>query len=128
MTGEVEHPESGALLTFAGVVRSETNDAGQPLLALEYTAYEPMALAEMQRIVEQTAAEFDLNGVRFVHRLGTLAVGEASVLAVVSSGHRAAGFDACRALIERLKESVPIFKREIWADGSRTWVEGDASS
>ena len=128
LTAEIERPESGALATFAGVVRGETSDAGQTLLALEYTAYESMALAEMQRIMDAAAAKYGLNGARLVHRLGTLSIGEASVIAVVSSGHRAEAFDACREMIEELKVRVPIFKREIWADGSRSWVEGEVPS
>ncbi|MFO0840451.1 MAG: molybdenum cofactor biosynthesis protein MoaE [Phycisphaerae bacterium] len=123
MTRQVEHSGIGAVASFVGVVRSETNSAGARLAALEYTAYEAMAVGEMRRIAEQTAARYAIHAARLAHRLGRLDIGTASVAVVVSAPHRAAAFDACREIIEELKRSVPIFKREIWAEGAATWVE-----
>lgn len=124
LTREVEDAYIGAIATFVGVVRRETSAAGRELEALEYSGYEPMALAEMRKIRAAAAGRFDLHAACLVHRLGRLAVGEASVAVVVSSGHRVAAFDACRAMIEELKKSVPIFKQEIWKGGTTNWVEG----
>jgi len=116
-------PESGALGVFAGVVRAETNADGLALSALEYSAYEPMALAEMNRIITETAERVPLNGALLVHRLGCLKIGEASVVIAVSTAHRAESFEACREMIEQLKVRVPIFKKELWAGGAHTWVD-----
>ncbi len=117
-----QSPRAGAVATFVGTVRAERGPEGRELAALEYTAYEPMALRQMRRIVEEVAAQHDTQAVRAAHRLGVLRVGEASVIVVVSAPHRAAAFDACRAVIERLKTDVPIFKQEHWTDGGRSWV------
>ena len=122
LTREVEAPRVGAISTFIGVVRSENREDGAPLTALEYTAHEPMALAEMRRLSEEIAAAHAISAVRAVHLLGTLTIGEASVAVVVSAPHRAAALAACREIIERLKADAPIFKREIWQDGMATWV------
>ncbi|TWT41678.1 Molybdopterin synthase catalytic subunit 1 [Phycisphaerae bacterium RAS1] len=119
---EIAATQVGAVATFVGLVREEQDASGRALIALEYSAYEPMALVEMGAIVEAVTSARPLHAVRLVHRLGRLAIGEASVAALVSSPHRADAFDACRELIERLKQSVPIFKKEIWADGGATWV------
>lgn len=120
---DVNCPTSGALASFLGVVRAETDTSGRALAALDYTAYEVMAGEQLERLAREALSEFGLDGVRLVHRLGRLSIGEASVAVVTSAAHRAAAFDACRALIERLKADVPIFKREIWTDGSHSWVE-----
>lgn len=119
---EIASAPVGAVATFLGVVRDESNSSGKPLVALEYSAYEPMAVVEMTRIVETVATSQSVHAARLVHRLGRLAIGEASVAAAVAAPHRAAAFDACRELIEQLKKTVPIFKKEIWADGAATWV------
>jgi molybdopterin synthase catalytic subunit len=113
----------GAVATFAGLVREETAADGSLLRALEYTAYEPMARGEMQRVCDAALKDFAVQRVVLVHRLGTLRIGEASVAVVVSAAHRGAALDACRAVIEGLKASVPIFKREVWASGATSWVE-----
>lgn len=114
----------GAIATFAGVVRPETNPDGQSLRYLEYTAHERMAERELSRIAAELAERDDVSIIRIVHRLGRLALGEASAIIVVAAPHRAAAFEVCREAIERIKESVPIFKREIWATGEPTWVNG----
>jgi molybdopterin synthase catalytic subunit len=122
---DVSDPGAGAVAAFVGVVRAETNRAGAPLAALEYTAYEPMALREMDKLCTAARERFALHGVRLVHRLGALRIGEPSVAVAASAAHRQAALDACGWIMEELKRSVPIFKRECWADGSRTWVESD---
>lgn len=122
LAAEVAHDGVGAFATFVGVVRAEKNAAGQALLALDYTAHEKMALSEMHRIGSEVADRFPIHAARIVHRLGTLRIGEASIAIIVASPHRAAAFDACREMIERIKADVPIFKRELWSGGEATWV------
>jgi molybdopterin converting factor subunit 1 len=121
---EVADPESGAAAVFLGVVRAESSPTGQPLEALEYTAYETMALTEMDRLCAAARQRHALRAVRLVHRLGVLPVGEPSVAVVVSAAHRAEALEACRTLIEELKQDVPIFKKEIRPGGAESWVDG----
>lgn len=121
---EVVDAESGAVAAFVGVVRVERGPAGQPLEALEYTAYESMALTEMDRLCAAARQRYAVRAVRLVHRLGVLPLGEPSVAVVVSAAHRAEALEACRALMEDLKRDVPIFKREIWLGGAESWVNG----
>lgn len=123
LAAELDRPETGAIASFVGVVRAERDAAGRELAALEYTAYETMAAELMQSLCQRAMSEHAVSGVRLVHRLGRLGVGEASVVVVAAAAHRAAAFDACRALIEQLKQDVPIFKRELWQDGSASWVD-----
>lgn len=122
----VAHPAAGAIALFVGTVRAETSAAGAPLEALEYTAYEAMAFEEMLRLVRAARERRPDARAVLVHRLGVLRIGEASVACVAAAPHRAEAFDLCRALIEELKARVPIFKREIWSDGARSWVEPGA--
>lgn len=118
----VEAVAHGAGCLFVGVVRAETDPGGRTLVALEYSAYEAMAVAELRRIAGDALAAHGAGAIRVVHRLGRLAIGEASVAVAVGGGHRAETFAACRDAIERLKQDVPIFKREVWDDGGHTWV------
>jgi len=106
----VLHPGAGGVDVFLGVVRDVSE--GAPVEVLEYSAYVPMARAEMARIAQEIAAE--LPGVRLaaLHRIGTLRVGEVAVVCAASAPHRAEAFDACRRLIDRVKARVPIWKRE----------------
>jgi MoaE-MoaD fusion protein len=120
---EVAHQTNGAVCAFLGVVRAEKSALGQELHALEYTAYDAMAIAEMERILAAVVDDGEISTAIVVHRLGILTVGEASIAVVVASPHRAESFEVCRGLIEQVKASVPIFKREIWADQSQTWVD-----
>jgi molybdopterin synthase catalytic subunit len=115
----VQHAGAGALCVFVGTVRDQ-ND-GRPVVRLEYEAYSSMALAEMERIVEGIAAE--VHGVRLavVHRTGRLAVGEVAVVCAASAPHRDEAYRACRALIDRVKARVPIWKREHGPAGAY-WV------
>jgi molybdopterin synthase catalytic subunit len=114
----------GALCLFAGVVRNENQ--GQPTTAIEYEAYGPMAESEMAKIASGLAREFPEVRVRLAHRVGRLAVGETSVAIVAVSPHRAEAFAACRAAIDRVKATVPIWKKEFHPDGSSDWVDPTA--
>jgi molybdopterin synthase catalytic subunit len=111
----------GAVCFFVGVVRNENR--GRAVLRLEYEAYEEMALPLMEEIAADTARRFPVTDVRLVHRLGRLEIGEASVAVAVSSPHRAEAFAACRFAIDTLKAQVPIWKKELYADGSE-WLDG----
>ncbi len=112
---------AGAVLTFCGVVRDE--HLGRTVRSIEYHAYEEMAASEMERIAEEACSRWPGIAIDIVHRIGELRVGEASVLIAVSSPHRAEGFAALRFAIDKLKESVPIWKKEIYTDGY-SWIEG----
>lgn len=111
----------GALALFVGVVRNE--NGGRPVLHLEYEAYEEMALAEMEAIEAEARRRWPVTDVRIVHRLGRMEIGEASVAIAVASPHRAEAFEACRHAIDTLKKTVPIWKKEFYADGA-VWLEG----
>ena len=111
----------GAMCVFVGVVRDESE--GLPTVALEYEAYGPMAESELERIAAELSGEWPGARVRIRHRVGRLAVGEASVAIVATAPHREEAFAACRAAIERIKKTVPIWKREIRPDGSSEWVD-----
>jgi molybdopterin synthase catalytic subunit len=114
--------EDGALVIFDGVVRNNTR--GRRTLYLDYTAYETMALLEMNRLVEEARQKFPVREVALRHRLGRLEIGETSVLIVVASAHRGAAFDACRWMIDTLKKTVPIWKKEYFEDGA-VWSDGE---
>eukprot|EP00434_Breviolum_minutum_P027427 symbB.v1.2.024247.t1/scaffold2272.1/size83748/4 len=118
---KVSDTACGAITTFSGTTRD--NFEGKEVVHLEYEAYEPMALKEMDRILQEVLDGACGSGVRRVacaHRLGVVPLGESSVLIAVASEHRAEGFDACRYIIDTLKAKVPIWKKEIYADGE-TW-------
>jgi molybdopterin synthase catalytic subunit len=108
-----------ANFVFIGTVRNATK--GKPVMRLEFEAYEPMALAEMLKIAEQAKVKFGAKKIALHHRIGTLQIGEAAVVIAVSAPHRAAAFDACRYCIDTLKQTVPIWKKEIFEDGE-VWV------
>ncbi len=112
----------GAVCVFDGIVRDNTR--GRATLHLDYEAYEEMALRQMRMLREEAITRFGVREVAIVHRLGRLAVGETSVLIAVASAHRAAAFDACRHLIDTLKKTVPIWKREQFVDGA-VWADGE---
>lgn len=119
---ELKHGEDGAALVFEGVVRNQTH--GRQTLYLDYEAYEEMALQEMEALAAKSLQQFQIRDVALVHRLGRLEIGETSVLVAVASAHRAAAFDACRWLIDTLKRTVPIWKKEHFADGA-IWADGE---
>lgn len=113
---------AGAVAVFVGTARNSSSaHPGNEVMRLEYEAYVPMAEEQMRFIAEEAAGEFGLLNVVVHHRVGTLAIGEAAVVVVVASPHRAAAFDGCRYVIEELKKRVPIWKKEIFNDGSE-WV------
>jgi molybdopterin synthase catalytic subunit len=114
-------PADGALALFTGVVRNE--NAGRAVLHLEYEAYEEMALTEMETIADEARRRWPITAIRIVHRLGRMAIGETSVAVAVASPHRAEAFEACRFAIDTLKRTVPIWKKEFYADGA-VWLEG----
>jgi molybdopterin synthase catalytic subunit len=114
-------PADGALCLFAGVVRNE--NGGRAVLRLEYEAYEEMALPLMAELEAEARRRWRVTDVRVIHRLGRLQIGEQSVAVAVASPHRAEAFEACRYLIDTLKATVPIWKREFYADGA-VWLEG----
>jgi molybdopterin synthase catalytic subunit len=111
----------GALVIFEGVVRDNARD--KAVRYLEYEAYEPMALKKMQEVGELAKEKWDIRDIAIVHRLGHLDIGECSTLVVVASAHRVAAFDACRYAIDTIKQIVPIWKKEFYADGE-VWIEG----
>ena len=146
LAAAVKAPPDGAVVVFEGIVRNHSggprsNSASSPgiqrgqsaplerggreTLYLEYEAYEPMALAKMKEIAAEMRDKFPVDRVAVVHRLGRLEIGETSVLIAVSSAHRAAAFEACRWGIDTLKRTVPIWKKEYFADGA-VWAEGEA--
>ena len=114
-------PSDGGVCVFAGVVRNE--NAGRPTVRIEYQAYGAMAEAEMERIAEGLRLDFPAARVAMRHRTGTLEVGDVSVAILAAAPHRAEAFAACRAAIDRIKTTVPIWKREIRPDGTSEWVD-----
>jgi len=119
---QVRADGDGAVATFDGCVRNHSH--GRATLYLEYEAYEAMALAKMQEIAAYIHANYAIRKIAIVHRLGRLEIGETSVFIAVSAAHRAAAFDACRYAIDTLKKTVPIWKKEFFADGA-VWVDGE---
>lgn len=116
-----DDPANGAVVVMSGTVRNQTD--GQPVVFLEYQAYEPMALAIFRQIATEIRASWpDTNRVVIHHRIGKLHVGEISVLVAVGCPHRSEAFAACRYAIDTLKHHAPIWKKEHGADGSSNWV------
>ncbi len=120
LTEAVRRPDCGAVVTFLGTVRDLTD--GKVTVALDYEAYPGMAEKKLAEIERETRERWPIGELLMVHRTGHLQVGEVSVAVAVSCPHRAQAFEACRYAIDRLKELVPIWKKENWADGSTEWV------
>ncbi len=118
----MERPEDGAIVIFDGIVRNHSR--GRKTRYLEYEAYESMALRLMEGLAGQALEKFPVRNIALVHRLGHLEIGESSVLIVVFSAHRGAAFDACRWIIDTLKKTVPIYKKEFFEDGA-VWADGE---
>jgi len=116
----VRDRSAGGIALFLGVVRD--HHAGKPVERLDYEAYRELAEKEMRRILAALMAEHEGTRIAAVHRVGELAVGDIAVVVAASSAHRAAAFDACREAIDRIKETVPIWKKEWAPDGSALWV------
>lgn len=121
LLGHVTDPEHGGTVVFSGTTR---RDAGHDeVVALDYEAYAEMALPEMERIAREAQARYGAR-VAVAHRTGRVAVGEPSVIVAAAAGHRPAAFAACRHVIDALKDTVPIWKREVRADGRTAWQDG----
>ncbi len=112
-------PASGAVDVFIGTTRDHA--AGRSVRSLDYEAHETMALREVEKIVVVARERWKVSGIAVIHRLGRVDVGEASVVIAVSAAHRAEAFDACRYVIDTLKQTVPIWKREEFTDGTSEW-------
>ncbi|MGH7934564.1 MAG: molybdenum cofactor biosynthesis protein MoaE [Candidatus Binataceae bacterium] len=115
----VAHPGAGATVTFAGTTRQD--NAGRRVIRLEYEAYESMALSEMRRLAREAGERWKIARIAIQHRIGFVDIGETSVAIAVSAPHRAEAFDACRFAIDRLKEIVPIWKKEYF-EGGVVWI------
>jgi molybdopterin synthase catalytic subunit len=118
----LKHPADGATVVFDGIVRDNTR--GRRTLFLDYEAYGEMALKQMKSLAAESRTRFGVRAVSIVHRLGRLEIGETSVLIVVASAHRGVAFDACRWIIDSLKKTVPIWKKEYFEDGA-VWADGE---
>lgn len=118
----IKRGSDGAVVVFEGIVRD--NSRGRRTLYLDYEAYQPMAQNQLDALVNEALAKFAIRDVRLVHRIGRMEIGETSVLIVVASAHRGAAFDACRWLIDTLKRTVPIWKKEYFEDGA-VWADGE---
>jgi len=118
----LKHPEDGAVAIFDGIVRNHSR--GRRTLYLDYTSYEAMALRQMEQLAQRALSNYAIRDVRLLHRLGRLQIGETSVYIAVAAPHRVAAFDACRWLIDSLKQTVPIWKKEYFADGA-VWADGE---
>jgi MoaE-MoaD fusion protein len=119
----VASPETGAIVTFVGTVRN--NARGRTVVSLDYEAYPPAAERMLRQIGDEIQERWSIEACAIIHRIGHLAVGEASVAIAVSSAHRGDAFDACRYAIDRIKEIVPIWKKEFYEDGE-TWIGSEA--
>ena len=119
---KLKMPEDGAAVIFDGVVRNHTR--GRRTLYLDYEAYEAMALKKMQGLAEEARSRFAIRQIAILHRLGRLEIGETSVLIVVAAAHRGPAFEACRWIIDTLKKTVPIWKKEYFEDGA-VWADGE---
>jgi molybdopterin synthase catalytic subunit/molybdopterin converting factor small subunit len=122
VTARIKQPADGAVVVFDGIVRNHSR--GRRTLFLEYEAYEGMAVRQMEALISQALAQFEIRDAFIVHRLGRIEIGESSVMIAVASAHRAAAFEACRWLIDTLKRTVPIWKKEVFEDGA-VWADGE---
>jgi len=115
----VADPEAGGVVSFTGLVRAQ--DGGRGVTELEYSAH-PSALAALEQVVRTIAADLDVIGLAAVHRTGLLAIGDVAVVVAASAAHREEAFEAARRLIDDLKATVPIWKRQVFTDGEQQWV------
>ncbi len=122
LLAELKVGDDGAVVIFDGIVRNNTR--GRRTLYLEYESYREMAEMQLQQLAERARAMFEIRDLRIIHRLGRLEIGETSVWSAVASAHRAAAFDACRWIIDTLKKTVPIWKKEFFEDGA-VWADGE---
>jgi molybdopterin synthase catalytic subunit len=121
----VSDPRAGGIAVFLGASRAERNPQGRELAALDYEAYGDMAAAQLRELAATARQRWPIVKLALLHRTGRVALAEPSVIVAVSSPHRGEAFEACRWLIDTLKEKVAIWKKEVWTDGSGTWkMEG----
>jgi molybdopterin synthase catalytic subunit len=118
----IKRGSDGAVAIFEGIVRDNTR--GRRTLYLDYEAYQPMAQNQLDALVTEALSKFPVRDIRIVHRIGRMEISDTSVLIVVASAHRGAAFDACRWLIDTLKKTVPIWKKEYFEDGA-VWADGE---
>ena len=118
---QASHSAAGAVATFVGQVRDHDPSVAGRVVALEYSAH-PDAADVLRRLAEKAATDPDVLGLAVSHRVGRLGVGEPAIVAAVATAHRAEAFEVCRALVESVKAELPVWKREILADGSHHWV------
>ena len=119
VTEQVRRESNGAVVTFLGTTRD--NFEGKRVVTLEYEAFEEMAVKELEKVRQELIAEFGIEDVAISHRIGRVDIGEISLVVAVASPHRKEAFFACHQAVDRLKETVPIWKKEVYEDGSR-WV------
>jgi molybdopterin synthase catalytic subunit len=119
VTAKVRRDTNGAVVTFLGTTRD--NFEGKTVLTLEYEAFDEMAVKKLEEVRQELMAEFGLDQIAISHRIGTVGIGEISLIIAVGSPHRKEAFYACHAAVDRIKEVVPIWKKEVYQDGSR-WV------
>jgi molybdopterin synthase catalytic subunit len=117
----VRRDDAGAIALFYGIVRNE--NLGRAVQYLEYDAYPEMAIKKMREVADEVRARFPIAEIGVLHRTGRLEIGETSLLVAVSSGHRREAFEACHYAVDRIKQIVPVWKKEVWEDGSE-WIEG----
>ncbi|WP_013630251.1 molybdenum cofactor biosynthesis protein MoaE [Rubinisphaera brasiliensis] len=120
LTEAVRSPLCGAVVSFLGTVRELTQ--GRQTTYLEYDAYAPMAESELRKLAEQAAEKWGLHAVAITHRLGALDLGDIAVAVAVSSPHRREAFEAASEIMSVMKQTVPIWKKETWADGETEWI------
>ncbi len=122
LTDAVRADESGAVTLFYGVARN--NNEGRAVRALEYEAHDTLAEKKLREVGDEVLKRFDITGIGVHHRTGHIEIGETSLLVAVSSAHRREAFEACQFAVDRIKETVPIWKKEIWVEGGGDWVAG----
>ncbi len=119
LTASVRNDANGAVVTFLGTTRD--NFEGRRVVTLEYEAFEEMAVKKLEEIRQEMQVEFSIEDIAIAHRIGTVPIGEISLIVAVASPHRVEAFQACHKAVDRLKETVPIWKKEVFEEGSR-WV------
>lgn len=119
VVAHLDDPASGGLVTFIGRVRN--HDGGREVTGLEYSAH-PSAVAKLHEVCDRIAETYDVGALAAEHRVGDLGIGDTAVIVATTSGHRGSAFEACRALIDTLKAEVPIWKHQLFADGTDEWV------
>ena len=119
----VSDPRAGGIAVFLGTTRAERHPDGVDLIALDYDAYPEMAAAQLRQLAAQARTRWPIIRLSLLHRTGRVPLAEPSVLVAVATPHRADAFEACRYLIDTLKAEAAIWKKEVWSDGTGTWVD-----